>query len=358
MDTMGTSRRWLTMLLLGGAAAAEGWLGHQLLQRPGDFLQLLPVHAATAAATAICAVLLYRRGERSPLFLLFVVSLIFLGPVCIPGIAVAALLRRGFAWRASPFAEWYDALFPPQETNPTRALYERIVLRGGGPGERSTVAPFVDVMALGSVREKQSVIALMAENFQPAFAEALRTALNDQEAAVRVQAAATVAHIENRFLQRAMALEQQSARSPDDPHLLLSLARLYDEQASTGLLDEGRARETAMRALSLYSRAIELRRGPADPAATEAIGRLLLQLDHPQEALDVLTSVIGQPAVSPSTIGRYLECLFRLRRFDALRAACRHFCRPTGLVALPDEVLDAARLWVEGAGTAIKAVDA
>ena len=67
-------------------------------------------------------------------------------------------------------------LFPKITATWTQALYRRIVLRGGGPPKRSTVAPFLDIMALGTVQQKRVVIAMIADKFHPAFAPALQSA--------------------------------------------------------------------------------------------------------------------------------------------------------------------------------------
>ena len=93
------------------------------------------------------------------------------------GASFSAALRWVFARRSTPFERWYASLFPKMAASPTRALYERIALRGAGPAARSTVAPFADVIALGTVQEKQSVVTMVADEFRPAFAPALRSAL-------------------------------------------------------------------------------------------------------------------------------------------------------------------------------------
>jgi hypothetical protein len=348
-------RRWAAAAALatvGAAALAEGWIAQRLLADPTAFADLLAAQAGVALATGLCAALLYRLGERDPLFLLFAVAVAFLGPVGVVGAAVAALFRLAFARRATPFLAWYASLFPTEEPDPTRALHESVVLRGRGPAKRSTVAPFADVMALGSLREKQSVLALIAERFRPPFAGALRAALNDAEPVVRVQAAAAVARIENGYLQRAMSLEERHAERPDDPELMLALARHYDEHAATGLLDEGRTRESAERALGLYLQLADRVRGGGVAEAAEAIGRLLLQLGRVEQAARVLRLMVADGAGGGppphGALGHYLECLYRLRRFAELREVCRRFAQDLEDPAVPDEIREAARLWAQG----------
>jgi tetratricopeptide (TPR) repeat protein len=292
------------------------------------------------------AVVLYRCGGRDPAFLLLVVSTAALGPLGATGAGLGAALRWVFARKATPFEQWYASLFPEMAVSPTRALHQRIALRGAGPAARSTVAPFADVMALGTVQEKQSVVTMVADEFRPAFALALRSALNDAEPAIRVQAATASARIENRFLERSMALEERRAAAPDDADALLALARHHDEYADTGLLDTGRLQGERRRALEYYVRAEQLR--PGDPQVAEAIGRLLLRLGQFEQAAAYLGREVERPEASAAAVACYLECLYQLRNLERLRDAARFHCDIVTKSALPDEVREAVRLWAEG----------
>jgi hypothetical protein len=325
-------------------AGVELWIGLQLLHRAQP-ISLLPVHAAATLIAIL--VLLPLRGSlgRQPMVQMFLVTTIFLGPLGVLGTAVAALLERGFAWHARPFSEWYDALFPPADADQTRALYERVVLRGHGPMERSTVAPFADVMALGSLEEKRAAIALMVGGFRPEFAPALRAALNDREPAIRVQAASAVARIEHRFLQRSMKLEERRLTKPDDADLLRETARHHEELAATGLIDEGRAREAARSALTLHLRLVAMR-APHRQDSVAAVGRLLLRLNHAEEAARLLASAANGVGATPAIVVPYLESLFQLHRFAELRAFCQRV-QSQHDDQFPDASKAAMRLWSE-----------
>lgn len=337
----------LTALLVLVVSGLEAWLLMRALGDPTAIPALLQLHGLVAAGLLLSAYGLRRAGGDDPAFLLFVVATVFLGPLGAAGAGFAAILRRAFAWRSRPFSDWYQALFPEERQDRTRALYEKVVLRGHGPAERSTVAPFADVIALGSLQEKQAAIALIASSFRPEFAVALRAALNDQEAAVRVQAAAAVARIEHQFLQRSMALDARRAADPDDVDLLMEAARHHEALSATGLVDEGRARESAEAALALYLEAVS--RQPAGAAradATGAAGRLMLRLDRAEEAVDLLAPAAGADDAPSALIAAYLEALFRLRRFVDLREFCLRL-RESGPNRIPKAVEDAFELWTE-----------
>src|SRR5690349_12326341 len=196
-------------MLVASFAAAAVEVGIMEAGIGGEpFSSLMLAHLAGSTALALVAMILYRCGGRDPAFFLFVISTVLMGPLGVAAGSVAALLRWIFAQGATPFEQWYASLFPHLETSPMRALYDRLVVRGGGPGPRSSVAPFLDVMVLGTVKQKQAVITMIADEFQPIFAPALREALSDPEPSIRVQAATASARIENQFLERLMALEE------------------------------------------------------------------------------------------------------------------------------------------------------
>lgn len=339
----------LAAIIVLVVAALEGWLLLRALLDPAAIPSILMLHGFVALGLLIAAYGMRGTVTESPDFLLFVVATVFLGPLGVAGAAGAALLTRIYAWRATPFEEWYRALFPEERQDRTRELYERVVLRGHGPAERSTVAPFADVMTLGSLQEKQAAIALIASGFRPEFAVALRAALNDQEAAVRVQAASAVARIEQHFLRRSMALEARRAVDPSDPVLLMELAGHYAALSATGLIDEMRAKEAAEASLALYVDAAARARDEATRLeATGAAGRLMLRLGRPDEAERVLAPIATTDQATPDLVAPYLEALFRLRRFVDLRQLCLRL-RDSGSAGLPQGVEEALALWTEDA---------
>ena len=200
-------------------------------------------------------------------------------------------------------------------------------------------------MAMGTVQQKQVVLTAIADDFRPAFTPALASALNDPEPAVRVQAATVSARIENTFMERSLLLEERRNADPEDPEALLALAQHHDEWAATGLLDVGRTRSERLEALQNY-RHLEVLR-PGAPVILDAIGRLLLALDLPEQALAYLQA--GARAERPATVlALYLECLYRLRRTAELREAARRHWPRIAASALPAEVRESVRAWAGG----------
>src|SRR5882762_530040 len=301
---------WMTAAIV---LAAELRMAQLAVSGGDDRIPVLVViHVVLVGVSGAIAIWLYRRGEHSPIFLLFVVSVTALGPIGAGGSMIAALLHSFFVRRAIPFERWYASLFPRAEQDQVRALYEMIALRGAGPGARSTAAPFRDILALGTVKQKQSVINLITDYFTPAFALALRRALNDAEPAIRVQAASAAARIENQFLVRSMAIA------------------------------EARANATRQQALELYE--VVLSRGVQDPSIVESSARLLIELGRADEAVIRLEAWIAKPR-STALLARYVEGLFALRRYEQMRKVCICFIDELWTADLPDRVREAISLW-------------
>jgi hypothetical protein len=331
---------WITAAIV---LAAELRLAQSAVSGGDDRIPMLvAIHVVLAGILGAIASWLYRRGEHNPIFLLFAVSVTALGPIGAAGSTIAALLHAVFVRRAIPFERWYASLFPRAEQDQVRTLYEMIALRGAGPGARSTAAPFTDILALGTVKQKQSVITLISDYFTPAFAQVLRRALNDAEPAIRVQAASAAARIENQFLVRSMAIAEARAASPDEPERPLDLARLCDEYVQTGLMDEPRANATRQQALELYEAVLSS--GVQDHSIAESSARLLIELGRADEAVIRLEAWIAKVR-STGLLARYVEALFVLRRYEQMREVCTRFTDELSTADLPDSVREAISLW-------------
>jgi predicted Zn-dependent protease len=158
---------------------------------------------------------------------------------------------------------------------------------------------------------------MVSDRFQSEFSPILRLALNDSEPAIRVQAASVVARIENDFLQRSVALKRMQIHGRSDMMLHRELAQYYATYAALGLLDPGRANAAMLEALDHYT--IVLRENPKDPTIVEPIARLLLRLDRPDEAFQILKPWLAAGNISSCCAELYTEALFQLGKFADIR---------------------------------------
>lgn len=302
------------------------------------------MHAAgTAAAIAVARLDADPRRGRS----LWLLAVTFggLGVIGAAGTLLAVGLGLHFERHATPIDEWRRTLFPDAEVDRDEALWALVGLRNAD--QRSTVAPFVDVLEHGSLAQKQAVVALIAKRFRPAFAPALRLALRDGQNAVRVQAATAVSLIEAEATTAALELERQRRERPGDAELLLRLARHEDQYAFTGLLDPGREQESRARAIDAFCGYLEAR--PDDVAAWHDLGRLHARLGKHEEALQCLRAALAQGGTVETRFWA-MECLFHLRRFAELRQlAAQSADAMAGEPALlPVETRQVLRLWAPG----------
>jgi polysaccharide biosynthesis protein PelE len=279
--------------------------------------QLLLFHAIISMIAVVVGLLWVWGGRSGANFPLSIISIVALGPVGGLGCVLLELTRWISSRSSIPFDEWYERLFPRVLADPSQALYELIEWRGAKPSRESTVAPFCDVLVLGSVAQKQAVVTLIADHFKPELSPALQRALNDPEPAIRVQAATAAARIENRFLQRSVVLQQERGKDPDNLSIALRIALHHESYAKSGLLDSERAASERRIALEIYMRLLQA--SPQDPELTAAVARLLLELERPQEAIRFLGPWLRAKPIPNALVEPIADALYSLKRLSLLR---------------------------------------
>jgi hypothetical protein len=325
---------------------AEILLVRRVAASPSDWLVPLIFHLAICAALIAAAAFLkfFRDDKMWPL--LAGITIAVTGPIGAAGTIVAIALTIFHRRKSSNFEEWYEALFPESLPDFQAELMARIRSHdSGGQG----VAAFADILAFGTVAQKRELITLMTKHFEPRFAGVLKMALDDSNNATRVQAASAVAKIQDDFTSRSLELHQ-SANSRD-PQKILELGQHHDQHSRTGLLDpEGSAASRGM-AIEAYRRYLELQ--PNDIAARSAVGRLLLQSAEFEEACAWLKETVDRGNASHEAVIAYMEALFRLHRFEELRAVARKYASPAESWNAQDESVEALKLWAEGYDAAV-----
>lgn len=319
---------------------------------------LLAAHAAIVAilATALTtaarapARLRLDRAEspqQLPLPRLDLILLLFtalLGPLGVLGAGVIAVaVGRVEAHPSAPPRERILKLARGHDA--THALARRLRHQG----RRAALAvPFIDLILGGNLEQKQAVIALVDNVFQPQFAPILREALNDGEPTVRVMAASALARLENEFLAASIALEEASAEARESTLAKMRLAHHFDIYANSGLLDAGRTAAARARALDLYRECL----GPSEHRgrAANLLVRLLVRMGRAGEAVERYGDAAAGGPVMPELLAWYLESLYCLRRFEVLRRTCRDLlAAASGLTPLPERCHRSIELWGGGA---------
>jgi tetratricopeptide (TPR) repeat protein len=322
--------------MLAGAALS-GYLSEAVI---------VGAHLTIAAALTIWVSLSdeCRKDLRVPLLL--TIATAFMGPIGAAGTLVTIAFMARYRKAATSFEEWYGALFPETRTESQMELWQRIIV-GNDSLDKSSVAPFSDVLLFGTLAQKQELISLMSRSFQPVFAPILRAALNDPNNSIRVQAASAITVIEDDFLRRSLSLASDARQNPRDPALLLKLARFSDEYANAGILDHERELDSRQKALGAYREYLRLR--PEDQAARTAIGRLLLLDERYDEAVLCSSVAIEEEEPSIELILIYMEALYHLHRFDELRRLSAKYSSLCEGEHVSPEAVETLKLWASPA---------
>jgi polysaccharide biosynthesis protein PelE len=274
-----------------------------------------------------------------------------LGPIGALGTLLSVCLEGAFRPYASPFTDWYDRIFAEEDELENDAFLERLAIGGDPVSGSIQLTSFRDILAFGSIDQKQAIIALIARRFTPAFAPALRLALEDPIAAVRVQAAAAAASIENRYAQRAIELTRKAERYEATIEAERELATHYADFAQSGLVEEQRAAEAADQALAHFDKV--LARQPNDSDALITSAKLLLDKGDAKDAVRRLERAMSVSGVEATTAALYVEALVQLGRFTDLRRAARAWAGRFRDGERDTERLNAAlSLWVQRAAHA------
>jgi polysaccharide biosynthesis protein PelE len=310
----------------------------------------LPVYAGVHALCAVGASHWAWRSAVPPRrqAVLLAVTTLALGPVGALGTLLSVCLEAIFRPYASPFTEWYDRIFAEEDELENDAFLQRLAIGGDPVSGSIQLTSFRDILAFGTIDQKQAIIALIARRFTPAFAPALRLALEDPIAAVRVQAAAAAASIENRYAQHSIELTREAELHPHSLDAERDLARHYADFAQSGLVEQQRATEAADQALTHFDKV--LARQPSDGEALVATARLLLDKSEAREAVKRLERAIAASGVTAATASLYVEALLQLGRFTDVHRAARAWAGRFRAGDREAERLNAAlNLWVQKA---------
>lgn len=336
--------------VLAGVADAVAWGGwFDGRWSPGTAVAL---HAVVVAAVAGAAWRCAGRSDATALGLGFLaVSVGGLGPIGAVGLLAAAGLNAWFRRNAQPFHVWFESLFPDLTLAPEQILADRIRAGREDGAVQAGVAPFIDVLRLGTREQKEAVIGMLARHFTPAFAPVLRLALADETPSIRVQAATAAATIENGLMQTAMALAAAAQAAPGDAQAQLAVARHAEMHADLGILDPQQEGEMRRRAIEIHRQVLAL-----DPGSEEArvgVGRGLVRLGRTEEAIGWLSDCFARGLVRLDLVDWYAECLFRVGDLDRLRGELRGL-RAVIEAAGPEERERAERLrfWLADAADA------
>lgn len=210
-------------------------------------------------------------------YALTVIAAFISGPIGAT-LSVIALVRHS-AEASSPelLAAWYDRIALAGDVDPVTDLYNTVAM--GRALHTSMIPPqvFDAVMLRGTLADRQTALGLIARQFEPSYAPALRSALVSPEPVIRVQAAAVAVKVRAGLkvsLAHALARATASPAVPAAAGLALDLQAM----AKSGLLeddDRDRAVEAAANLTNLVISKLD-ESGPISEAAKAMIETELL----------------------------------------------------------------------------------
>jgi len=305
----------------------------------GAALQAIAVHLGLCGALGAWWRWVAEGGRDVRLPSMLLIATTIAGPFGASGMLVTMVLGEIFSRTSITFEEWYESLFPTEETNEGRGILGLVKGINALADGQTNVLPLNDILSFGSFAQKQAAVTLITKYYKPSFAPVLKKALADESNAIRVQAATVMAKIEAEFLPKMMALSREAGKRPGDAAALRALAAHYDDYAFSGVLDPKREVETRGLAVETYRKLLAL--DATDANARAAVGRLLVRQRKYEDAADWYARypVAEWP---PAARLWHMESLFALGRYAELRALA---VEPLAEGAVAPNAAQAVALW-------------
>lgn len=330
-----------------GSFAIEGATALVIVFRsiPGEWLFL--THMTICALIFLYCLKLYKAKCDIRFGALFFIIFLVTGGFGSIIFVIIVLHYLFYIKSSSTFAEWFASLFPEESSSKSDKLYERIMY-GLDEIDDSTTEPFRNILTYGTLQQKQLVISKITKHFSPNLADALLRAINDPEAAIRVQAATAVAKIEHNFVEKYIELEKELKKKPNDLVLMLKLAKFCDSYANSKILDKEREDESRHKAIEMYKKCIKIK--PKGDNIRRSLGRLYEQSGQFDMAYKWLKQCVDEEGItSPELIMTYMETLFHRGDYKRIRQLTKkysnNFEKDTPLYRRASELLD---LWNNG----------
>jgi hypothetical protein len=166
-------------------------------------------------------------------------------------VATALYVPKGEPVSIGNVAGGRRAELPRHEVLHNSLLDHRLRLRGA-----HAARPMLDIMIEGTRLEKLDALGVISRRYAPAFAVALRRALQDGDNSVRVLAATVLAQQHGIFAKRIGALQVRVKEDPGNPEIWRGLGQAGLAYAESGLLEAAQARALAREAHANYARAV------------------------------------------------------------------------------------------------------
>lgn len=142
--------------------------------------------------------------------------------------------------------------FPDFGKRKSSFLYDRITYGMEDIGIRREAVAYQDVMTFGSDNQKRQALEKIGRYFRPEFVPALHIALNDPSTTIRIHAGTTLTHLETKFDNQYVYLENLLKSHPNDLKYLLAYAQHCEKYVKSKILSSDRATRMKRLAVDAY----------------------------------------------------------------------------------------------------------
>jgi polysaccharide biosynthesis protein PelE len=311
-----------------------------------DLLFVAAVHTAVILLLGLILSYAIKKNWDLRFILLLAFGIAAFGPFGSLAFFSCMLFYTIYKRLSTPFEKWYAALFPDMELTPASRIYERIVSGWDDYKTQREVISFQDIMRVGSMEQKQTALEMIIQNFNPLLAPILKSALDDPNNQVRVQAASIVAKIDRDFEEKKIFLLRSLEQNPEQPQKLLGLAEHLDAYAFAGILDMIREKEYREMAVEYYKKYVELK--PEDHQAWMALGRLLNRINAFDQVMEWFEERLQNSKFIPASgFAWYWEALYMLRSFNKLSESTHETYRQLLKSHPQKNLLECVELWAQ-----------
>ena len=270
--------------------------------------------------------------------------------------AVFVILLFMFLQRANNFQRdtppnSYESILSEVKKPEQEDLFEKLVSGKVESLGHSSVIPFMDVLHFGTQRQKQTLVALLINNYQKDFSPVLKEAIKDKDNSIRVLASMGVAQIENQFMKRTIEIETTRGESDRaTKNYFKTLGRHYDDYAHCEILEE--FMQMDFRNLAIQAYKDHLRVTPLDGEVLFWLGRALLRNKKWSESAIVFEVALKNNLLAPENMVWYLECLYRIKQYQKLgNAAFNYYSHAKKTKAgIPTQLNGVLEAWILSPG--------
>jgi polysaccharide biosynthesis protein PelE len=266
----------------------------------GEFGIALILHLLIVALIGSWICYICAKDPHLPFLFLFM--LLAAGPFGAGIFLLAVIVYKCCPKTAVSPDEWIRGFFSQEEAEERQHIYERIAF-GMEDTEVSDVKPFQDILNSGTVLEKQIAIAKITRYFRSQFAVLLKQAVQDTNAAVRVQAATALTKLERDFMMKLMHIEKALKSTSNPGAIRMQLVQLCDDYAHAGLLDKNSQNELRQKAITMYEECLS---HGEDFDLRLRLARLYLRQDQPDKTCGLLQDAAESGDITPQALLWYM----------------------------------------------------